>query len=119
MDIFDVEVLLRDYQCPRVGVQIVEGVVAAGPCDSAQVLPAIVQAQAVVVANIGLLERINCVRLHVLRVGSFWKAALRVLELRIVHVLRVDRRTTSAHLGRLLLANVKRLTALLLILRCQ
>lgn len=119
MDIFNVEVLLRDYQCSRVRVQIVESVVAAGPCDSAQVLPAVIQAQAVVVADIGLLQRINCVRLHVLRIGSFREAALRVLKLRIVHVLRVDGCTTSAHLGRLLLANVKRLTALLLLLRCQ
>lgn len=62
-------------------MKIIESMVSSGPCDSAQVLSAIVQAQAVVVANIGLLKRINCVRLHVLRACSFWEAALRVLEL--------------------------------------
>lgn len=116
VDVFDVEVFFCYDEGAGVRMQIIQSMISSGSRDSAEVLTSVVQAQAIVVANIRLLQRVNRIWLHVLWIGTFRKAALRILELRIIHMLRVNRRATAAHLRRLLLANVKGLAALLLVL---
>jgi hypothetical protein len=85
-------------------VQVVKSVVACRARDATQVLATVIETQTVVVASICLLQRVNSIWLHVLGVRAFWQTTLRIVELRVVHLLlNVDWRTASTHLRRLLL----------------
>lgn len=75
VDVLNVEVLLRDHQRSGIRMQVVERVVSSWTRRTTQVLPSIVQAQAVVPA-ICLLERVNGVGLDVLSLACFWQTAL-------------------------------------------
>jgi hypothetical protein len=61
-------------------VQVVQRVVAAWSRHATEVLPSIVQAQAVV-SSVGLLERIDRIGLHILSIASLWQAALGIVKL--------------------------------------
>ena len=80
VNVLNVEILLRDHQRSRIGVQVVQRVVAAWSRHATEVLPSVVQAQAVV-SSVGLLERIDRIGLHILSIASLWQAALGIVKL--------------------------------------